>query len=177
MIPIRIVPLVPVSEELVHALAAPIASVYRTEVIVHEPLRDVVDALFDPSRSQYNSTLLIRELLNRFPSSREKILGIASVDLFVPVLTYVFGEAQLNGTAGVMSVYRLNDAVYGLAPDPVTLFERSMKESVHELGHTFGLLHCKNYECAMHASTTVDDIDVKGAGLCDKCLKEIGVMP
>ena len=175
MIPIKIVPLVPVAEEIVSMLAAPLAQVFRTTVEMESPLRGVIDTVYDYSRAQYNSTLLIGELLSRNTESSSKILGITSVDLFVPILTYVFGEAQLEGTAGVMSTYRLDDAIYGLPPDSIKLFERSLKEAVHELGHTFGLLHCKNFNCAMHASTIVDDVDVKGATLCDECLKEIGI--
>lgn len=169
---IKLVPLMPVSEELVHALVPPLSDVFGTEVTVEPPLRSAVDAAYDMYRAQYNSTLLIKELLHRF-DSESKILGITSVDLFVPVLTYVFGEAQLDGIAGVMSTYRLDDAVYGLPADSAKYFERSVKESVHELGHTFGLLHCKNFDCAMHSSTTVDDIDIKGAMLCSECFNKI----
>lgn len=191
-IPIRLVPLAPVQNEIVHGLVAPLRDVFRTSVTVEPALKGIVDLAYDISRSQYNSTLLIKELLRRYsnseinvipgvvpqgqagnPNGRSKILGITSVDLFVPVLTYVFGEAQLEGAAGVMSTYRLDDTIYGLPPDNIKFFERSIKESVHELGHTYGLLHCKNFDCAMHSSTTVDDIDIKGAALCVECLKKI----
>ena len=175
MVPIKIVPLVPVAEEIVSMLVAPLGQVFRSPVEVEPPLHGVIDRVYDYSRAQYNSTWLIRELLSLELNSSSKVLGITSVDLFVPILTYVFGEAQLEGIAGVMSTYRLDDTVYGLPPDRIKLFERSLKEAVHELGHTFGLLHCKNFNCAMHASTTVDDVDIKGATLCDDCLKKIGV--
>jgi len=172
---ITLVPLVPVSEELVYTLVTPLQQVFNASVEVEKPLNAVVDRVYDFSRAQYNSTSLIRELLLLKFNSSSKILGITSVDLFVPILTYVFGEAQLDGTSAVMSVYRLDDTVYGLPPDSVKLFERSLKEAVHELGHTFGLLHCKNFNCAMHASTTVDDVDVKGAMLCDECMEKVSV--
>jgi archaemetzincin len=172
--PIHLVPLPPVSEELVHALVTPLADVFRTGITVESPLQGFVDGAYDYSRAQYNSTLLIKELFRRF-DSKSKILGITSVDLFVPVLTYVFGEAQLDGVAGVMSTFRLDDTIYGLPSDKVKFFERSVKESVHELGHTFGLLHCKNFDCAMHSSTTVDDVDIKGGTLCKECLRKIGL--
>lgn len=170
---IILVPLIPVAEELVNMLATPLAQVFKTSVVTKEPLSDVVDRVYDFSRAQYNSTLLIKELLALTSDPLSKILGITSVDLFVPVLTYVFGEAQLNGTVGVMSTHRLDDSMYGLPPDKVKFFERSLKEAVHELGHTFGLLHCNNFSCAMHASTTVEDVDVKGATLCNECMKKI----
>jgi archaemetzincin len=173
-IPIRIVPLAPMPEEIVHALVTPLGQVFRVPITVERPLRGMVERVYDYSRAQYNSTRLIAELLLLHFDTTAKLLGITSVDLFVPILTYVFGEAQLGGTAGVMSTYRLSDMIYGLPQDDVRLFERTLKEAVHELGHTFGLLHCANFECAMHASTTVDDVDVKGATLCDGCRDKIG---
>jgi archaemetzincin len=171
--PIRVVPLPPIVGEVVQALGTPLSQVFRTAVIIEEPRPGVIDKAYDHSRAQYNSTELIGELLSLQFSSASKLLGITAVDLFVPVLTYVFGEAQLGGFAGVMSTHRLDETVYGLPPDQVTLFERSLKEAVHELGHTFGLLHCANFECAMHTSTTVDDVDVKSATLCGACFSKI----
>lgn len=175
MLRIILVPLVPVQEEIVHELSAPLADVFHTTVLIKSSVRGLVDRVYDFSRAQYNSTLLLNELLQQSDGT-SKILGITSVDLFVPVLTYVFGEAQLNGIAAVMSTHRLDDSMYGLPPDNVKFFERSLKEAVHELGHTYGLIHCKNYDCAMHSSTTVDDIDVKGATLCNECMRKIGIL-
>ena len=172
---IRLVPLLPVSNELVSSLVQPLRSVFQTDVILDDPLNNVINTVYDDSRLQYNSTQLIRELLKRFPSSSTKIVGITSVDLFVPVLTYVFGEAQLDGTAGVVSTYQLDDTIYGLEPNPILFFERSLIETIHELGHTYGLYHCKNQECAMHASTAVEDIDLKSAMLCVSCREQIGI--
>jgi archaemetzincin len=173
-IPIRLVPLVPVPEEIVSVLVAPLGRIFRARVTVEPPLRGAVDAAYDHSRAQCNSTQLIGELLSLEFDSSSKILGITSVDLFVPILTYVFGEAQLDGAASVMSTHRLDEMVYGLPPDSVKLFDRSLKEAVHELGHTFGLRHCESFNCAMRASTTVDDVDLKGATLCPDCWLKIG---
>lgn len=194
MAPIVLVPLTPFLEEIVCGLVSPLADVFMTDVSVEQPLHGVVDTVYDYSRGQYNSTLLIKELLRRYSNSEFnvvpgaaphgqarnlsepiKILGITSVDLFVPVLTYVFGEAQLDGVAGVMSTFRLDDTIYGLPEDKFKFFGRCIKESVHELGHTFGLFHCKNFNCAMHSSTTVDDIDIKGGTLCKECSRKLGV--
>ncbi len=173
--PIRLVPLLPVWSELISSLEHPLRSIFHTEISIERPINNILNSVYDDSRLQYNSTELIRELLNRFPSSSEKIIGIASVDLFVPILTYVFGEAQLDGTAAVVSTYRLDNTIYGLESDPILFFQRLLIETVHELGHTYGLYHCKNNECAMHSSTAVEDIDLKSAMLCLECRKQIGV--
>ena len=105
--------------------------------------------------------------------SSRKILAVTGLDLFVPVLTYVFGEAQLSGKAAVVSTFRLDETLYGLPANRPLLEERLLKEAVHELGHTFGLIHCRNYECAMHSSTAAEEIDIKGKGLCEECRKAI----
>ena len=175
IVPIRLVPLLPVSNELVSSLAQPLHSIFQTEIIVDQPLNNILNTVYDDSRLQYNSTELIRELLKRFSFPASKVIGITSVDLFVPVLTYVFGEAQLDGTAAVVSTYRLDNSIYGLDPDPILFFQRSLTETVHELGHTYGLYHCKNQDCAMHSSTAVEDIDLKSAALCENCRRQIGV--
>lgn len=167
---ILIIPLKPVVSEVLPMLVDPLQSIFNARVDIEETDKRSVPSALDDSRGQYNSTDILRSLLNRPPLLRTKMVGITSVDLFVPVLTYVFGEAQLDGTAAVVSTYRLDNVMYGLAADPVLFFERVLKETVHELGHTYGLLHCRNIDCAMHASTAVEDIDVKGASLCKDCL-------
>jgi archaemetzincin len=171
---IRIIPLHPVVLDIIPTLVDPLQSVFSATVTIDSPIAHIVPRTYDDSRAQHNSTDILRQLLE-LPRSNEKILGITSVDLFVPVLTYVFGEAQLDGAASVVSTYRLDNVIYGLPADPVIFFERVLKESVHELGHSFGLYHCRNLDCAMHASTAVEDIDVKGAMLCAGCRNRIFV--
>ncbi|NUN68467.1 MAG: archaemetzincin family Zn-dependent metalloprotease [Bacteroidetes bacterium] len=166
---IHILPLKPVVLEVLPLLVEPLVSIFEADVTIAEPEGRIVPAVLDDSRGQYNSTDILRSLLERPLPEQCKIVGVTSVDLFVPVLTYVFGEAQLDGTAAVVSTYRLDNVMYGLPADPVLFYERVLKETVHELGHTYGLVHCRDIDCAMHASTAVEDIDVKGASLCPAC--------
>ena len=128
-----------------------------------------LEMAFDKSRGQYNSTILLRMLLQKAPDSADYILGVAGVDLFIPVLTYVFGEAQLDGRAAVVSTQRLRPDVYGLPDDDELLFNRLLTESIHELGHCFGLIHCHVAECVMHASTYVEEVDLKSTAFCPSC--------
>jgi len=124
---------------------------------------------YDPVRNQYNSTWILSQLLSEAPKEDCKILGVTSVDLFVPVLTFVFGEAQLRGRAAVVSSYRLRDELYGLPKNPERLRERLEKEAVHELAHTFGLVHCRRPECVMHSYTYAEEIDLKSKNFCSTC--------
>lgn len=124
---------------------------------------------YDSARRQYDGNKLIKEIDFRFASDTVKILGIFNVDLFIPILTYIFGQAFLNGRAGIASIYRLNNERYGIKADGKTFVDRIRKEVIHELGHTFGLIHCKNTDCVMRSSTYVEDIDQKSSHLCNHC--------
>lgn len=130
---------------------------------------------YDPVRRQYNGTKLLREIESAYSSETEKTLGLFSVDLFIPILTYIFGQAFLNGKTGIASLFRLNNERYGIEIDDKLVLERFRKEVIHELGHTFGLIHCHIPTCVMRSSTYVEDIDQKSAGLCLRCRNEIRI--
>ena len=95
-----------------------------------------------------------------------------NVDLFIPILTYIFGQAFLNGRTGIASAYRLSNERYGIKTDDKLILERFIKEVIHELGHTFGLIHCHIPACVMRSSTYVEDIDQKSMHLCLNCRHE-----
>ena len=128
---------------------------------------------FDSSRDQYHSSGLLLQLLENPSAGAAKILGVVEVDLFIPILTFVFGEAQLDGIASIVSLHRLNNKFYGLPEDQKLLTERLVKEAIHELGHTFGLVHCANPVCVLHASTYAEDIDQKSDEFCGQCQEEL----
>jgi len=124
---------------------------------------------FEARRNQYYSTKILKEMLGNVPQDALKLLGVTDKDLCIPILTYVFGEAQVGGTAAVVSLARLRQEHYGLSPDRPLLLERLRKESLHELGHTFGLVHCPLRECVMYLSNTVVDVDTRGRDFCTGC--------
>jgi archaemetzincin len=130
---------------------------------------------FSPDRHQHHATLVLAELLRGLPESESKIVGVTSVDLYIPVLTFVFGQSLLDGQGAVVSTHRLRNGYYGLREDEGLLLDRTVKETVHELGHTFGLVHCPDYGCVMHASTDVAGVDLKGAFFCSDCSRTPGV--
>jgi archaemetzincin len=131
---------------------------------------------YDPTRRQYNGVKLIHEVEAAFSSETSKTLGLFSVDLFIPILTYIFGQAFLNGRTGIASNYRLSNERYGILTDDSRILERFIKEVIHELGHTFGLIHCHIPTCVMRSSTYVEDIDQKSAHLCLNCRNEFNKM-
>ena len=169
MFSILIVPIRPVDHAELTALVAPLSNAFGLPVSIEESNYLDPSFAFDTYRNQFNSTAIIAALLERSAPFDGKIIGITTVDLFVSVLTYVFGEAQLDGRVAVLSNYRLREELYGLDPNPKLEHIRLMKEAIHELGHTFGLIHCHNPECVMHSSTSAEEIDIKGKDFCEEC--------
>jgi archaemetzincin len=130
---------------------------------------------FNPLRRQYHSTEILKKILQRPPSESWKVLGVTEMDLYIPVLTFVYGEAQLAAGGAVVSTHRLRQEFYGLPTDPQLLQERLLKESLHELGHTYGLRHCPDYTCVMSSSNAVERIDLKSAEFCLNCAQIIPI--
>ncbi len=124
---------------------------------------------YDPTRNQYHSTKILKAMLDELPSDALKMIGITSSDLFIPILTFVFGEAQLDGKVGIVSLARLQQEFYGLPPNQALLRRRLSKEITHELGHTFGLIHCSLRECVMSVANNIADVDAKGSSFCESC--------
>lgn len=127
----------------------------------------------DPARKQYDGNKLLEVIESNFASEKSKTLGLFNVDLYIPILTFIFGQAFLNGRCGIASAYRLHNERYGIEADEKVFIDRLRKEVIHELGHTFGLIHCQNPICVMRSSTYVEDIDQKGWSFCGKCKKEL----
>jgi archaemetzincin len=152
---------------LLERLSARLHQTFRVAVSISKS-RFESELCYDASRGQYNSTQMLKRLLST-ASPNVRILGVTGVDLFIPVLTYVFGEAQVDGRAAVVSTHRLRNEAYGLPRDDELMAGRLEKEAIHELGHTFGLLHCSDSRCVMHSSTYVEEIDLKTADFCDAC--------
>jgi len=165
---VLLLPIAGVDRLLLTKLSGRLSDLLHVPVSVDPVSLDPVTA-FEVGRSQYNSTAILVEILKRQSGMRTTLLGVCNVDLFVPVLTYVFGEAQLDGVAAVLSTFRLDDRVYGLPPNQRLFEERSVKEAMHEIGHTLGLYHCHDHRCVMHSSTVVEEIDLKGERFCLEC--------
>jgi archaemetzincin len=120
-------------------------------------------------RQQYHSSELLQRMQALVRPQDWRVLAVADVDLYIPILKYVFGEAQMAGPCAVVSAYRLRQEFYGLDRDDALLSQRLLKESVHELGHTLSLRHCQDYRCVMASSHSVEWIDLRESTLCDSC--------
>ena len=128
------------------------------------------DGALDPRRGQHATARILGFLLEAGPPEG-KVLAVTDQDLFIPILTYVFGEAQLDGRAAVCSTARLREGVE--LAGPRLLQERLAKEAVHEVGHTFGLRHCEAAGCVMGRSAGVAGVDQKSHQLCSTCRRRL----
>jgi archaemetzincin len=124
---------------------------------------------FNVTRQQYLSTEILASMVKRDPARTSRLLGITLVDLYIPILTFVFGEAQLHGTCALVSAHRLRQEFYGLPANQALFHDRLLKEATHELGHTLTLSHCEDYQCVMAASHGVEWIDLKASSFCTAC--------
>jgi len=161
-----------VPSQLLDDLAAALARVFPVSCRVRKDPLDVSFA-FDPARNQYHSTAILQRLEAFAAGEDIRVLGITGLDLYVPVLTFVFGEAQLSGRCALASLHRLREEFYGLSASNDLLHDRLTKEAVHELGHTFGLRHCDDWRCVMASTHAVERIDVKGPEFCPRCQQRI----
>ena len=137
----------------------------RTEI---KPLLEDVGFALDTQRRQYHSTTILEKLAAVTPVQTLKLIAITRVDLFIPILTHVYGEAQLGGKTCIISTYRLQEGVSSTGSNP-TLQCRAIKEAIHELGHTFKLRHCPERTCIMHYCRSIKDVDRKLEQLCRHC--------
>jgi archaemetzincin len=124
---------------------------------------------YDARRGQYESTRILKWLADRVPPGARSVLCLTDQDLCIVVLTYVFGEAQVGGRAAVVSTARLQQGPAGERAGAPLFHSRLVKECVHEVGHTFGLTHCRTRGCVMGRANTIHDVDAKGDDLCPEC--------
>jgi len=173
----RIISLVPVGRVDGHHLkflAERLAARWGAACLV-EPNGQACDFAYNAARGQYHSTEILKRLLQEPRKETWRILGVTDFDLYIPILTFVFGEAQLGQTTALVSTHRLRPEFYGMPHDPELLQGRLLKEALHELGHTLGLRHCRDYLCVMSASHDADRIDLKQAEFCPACAGAAGI--
>ena len=152
-------------------LAAALARTFRTPCRIRPETLDIGFSM-EAGRRQFHSTAIIQKL-ERTADPGARVLGVTGHDLYVPVLTFVFGEAQLDGPCAVVSMARLKEEFYGLPRRDELMRERLVKEAAHEIGHTFGLRHCADWRCVMSSSHGVERLDVKGSEFCAACRKAV----
>ncbi len=136
-------------------------------VVIAERGLEQPDYAYEPQRNQYEAEPILQRLARSNPRA-ERILGVADLDLYAPGLNFIFGQAQIGGPAGIIGLARLHPEFWGQPTNPALLAQRTIKEAVHELGHTYGLQHCPNPACVMHFSNTLAETDLKSSQFCPR---------
>ena len=165
---LHLLPIGNVDDGLLKDLRPAIEKTFRVSCKVL-PIRLDPEFAYHGERQQYHSSEILYHMQKFITQDSWRVLGVAAVDLYIPILTFVFGEAQMGGPCAVVSAHRLRQEFYGLPSDPEIYRQRTIKEAVHELGHTVALTHCDDYRCVMAPSHAVEWIDLKESTLCTTC--------
>jgi len=163
-----IIPTGPIDNKILQYARMELEKRFNVVVDIGKQLEEPAYA-FHKHKKQYNSTKILKRIHNLRLTGYDRILGIADVDLYIPERTFVFGGADVKKKVAIISLTRLRQKYYDLPEDSALFRERIIIEAVHELGHTYGLYHCKNNKCVMFLSNTIRDTDHKGADLCSNC--------
>ena len=165
---LHLLPIGNVEDALLRDLRPAVEEAFRVSCRVL-PVRLDPEFAYHGERQQYHSSEILQRMQAFLTTDSWRMLGVVAVDLYIPILTFVFGEAQMGGPCALVSAHRLRQELYGLPPDPELFRQRVLKEAVHELGHTLNLTHCEDYNCAMAPSHAVEWIDLKESALCAAC--------
>ena len=171
---IEIVTIGETSRQLLSDLVSKLAEIYSPliESCVIGAALELPPAAYDPHRKQYRSDIILERILHRI-TGENKVLAITDVDLYIPTLNFVFGQAQYPGRIALISICRLDPKFYDRPSSYEILLERATKEATHELGHTLGLDHCPNPSCVMSFSNSIFEVNRKSSTFCDACIRKL----
>ncbi|MGB2698233.1 MAG: archaemetzincin family Zn-dependent metalloprotease [Candidatus Zixiibacteriota bacterium] len=161
-----------VDKDMLIFLQTELQKVFKKEVKTAMALENP-DYAYNPERDQYHSSKILERMKKEKFKDCNRVLGVADVDLYVPSLNFVFGEADFYDRVAVISLVRLRQEYYALPEDDKLFQERVLKEAVHELGHTYRLRHCPDINCVMHFSNSLKDTDIKSPNFCPQCKSKL----
>lgn len=173
MKPIKLIPLGEVDIDLLSWLGGRLRDIFDTDIYVSTYVMEPPSTAYNNRRRQYLSTVILDNLRSTCKDRGVNILLVTELDLYVPGLNFVFGQAESPGNYAIVSLHRLRPEFYGEKPNLNLLTERLLKEAVHELGHTYGLRHCLNPRCVMSFSNSIIEVDMKSYRFCDTCRAEL----
>ena len=168
MKPIGVVPFGDIPKIVLSAIVAHILGYLHIGADVVSPLKHPEYA-YHKGRLQYDAGTILKALESLPFHGYEKMIGVIDLDLFVPILSYVFGEARQGGGYALVSLHRLKKNPDGSTATMPLLLERSGKVALHELGHLFNLTHCEDEKCLMHFSGGIADLDRVTPEFCRYC--------
>lgn len=170
--PLVLVPVGQIDDALLERAAKGLQETFQRATTVHRPL-PVPKYAFNPTRGQYHSAAILKRVETLRVSEWDSAVGIVDVDLFVPEVPFIFGEADRSTRSAIISLTRLRPEGASTESKRELLFKRLMSEAIHQVGMIRGLAHCPNNRCVMFFSATVQDTDKKGMAFCANCRKRL----
>jgi len=149
-------------------IAAHISGYLKLDAEILSPVAHPHYAL-DEHRFQYDCGIILKTVAANAFEGYEKVIGVLTVDLFVPIFTYVYGEARQGGKIALVSTFQLHSNPQKTSEPSSLIYERTAKVAMHELGHLFNLMHCDDEKCLMHFSGSLKDLDRTPVYFCRYC--------
>lgn len=141
---------------------------FGRETVICEPL-PLQDEYYYPTRGQYGANGLLRYVEANAPRGAYRAVAITAQDIFTGDLNFLFGIGRCPGKCAVVSTYR-----FGLfCTGPEQRMVRFAKLFVHETGHTFGLLHCRQPLCIMKFAEGYQAMDGTRVAMCTRCERSL----
>ncbi|MHB1550235.1 MAG: archaemetzincin family Zn-dependent metalloprotease [Vulcanimicrobiaceae bacterium] len=165
---IRIVPINAIDPAFLSRLGLCLEERFLYSVSVERPLA-VPRGAVNSTRGQMFLSTLTSKILREYPDDHGLLLALTEFDLYKTSHRFIFGDADEQRRLAVVSFHRLRSEFYGENADENVLFQRVLKECVHELGHALGLKHCYNARCAMYFSNSIFETDNKMSHFCEIC--------
>jgi archaemetzincin len=165
---ISIVPVNSIDAAFLTRLALCLEERFLFTCVVERPVRIPATTLNSARKQLFLNTLLTKVNAVTPPVDGYRVV-VTDFDLYKISHQFIFGDANEENGMAVVSLHRLRTEFYGEEGDENLLFQRALKESVHELGHAFGLKHCYNARCAMYSPGSIYDTDNKLSHFCDVC--------
>lgn len=164
---IRIVPVNLIDGTFLSRLGTCLEERFLYRCVVEPPL-SVPRSALNSVRGQMFAHALSAKILSAYPDGNIS-LGVTDFDLYKSSQRFVFGYSDERQRIAVISVHRFKGEFYGEDGDANKLFQRAVKEAVHQLGRTLRLGHCFNARCAMYSSNSIFETDNKWSHFCDSC--------
>lgn len=164
-----------VDEDILKKIQNGLSEIYpETEWLILDEVMSIRTDAYNKARQQFYSSHILAKINNYVKQTQaDRILGVTEVDLYVPRLNFVFGEAKCPGKTAIISLFRLKPEFYGHPANLELFMNRCVKEAVHEIGHTLSLRHCQNPHCVMFFSNSILDTDRKEKTFCEKCYSKV----
>jgi archaemetzincin len=170
---IRVVPVNAIDGTFIDRLALCLEERFLSRIVVERRFA-IARTSLNVTRGQLFVSTLTSKILSAYTDQNSTLLALTEFDLYKTSHRFVFGDADPAQSIVAVSLHRLRPEFYGEEPDSNLLFQRALKETVHELGHVYGLKHCFNPRCGMYYSNSIFETDNKTSYYCDTCDRRVG---